>query len=198
MTRLTESFYRTNDVVKIAKDLLGQILVTRIDGNLTAAIITETEAYHQTEKACHAYNGRRTARTEILFHQGGYCYVYLCYGIHNLFNVVTGEQGEAAAVLIRAAQPVLGLPLMMDRRAMRQPGPRVSAGPGNLSQALGLTLAHNKTSLINDGNIWIESGEKIPPNLVRATKRIGVDYAKEDASLPWRFYVKGSKWISKS
>ena len=197
MTRLPESFYRADDVVKIARDLLGKTLVTRISGNVTAAMITETEAYHQSEKACHAYNGRRTARTEILFHQGGCCYVYLCYGIHNLFNVVTGKRGEAAAVLIRAAQPVVGRQLMMDRRALKKPGPRISAGPGNLSQALGLTLAHNKTSLVNEGNIWIESGEEVSQDLVRATNRIGVDYAQEDASLPWRFYVLGNQWISK-
>lgn len=196
MSRLSVAFYMSNDVVAIAKNLIGKVLATRINGVLTSGIITETEAYHQQEKACHAYNGRRTSRTEILFGSGGRSYVYLCYGIHNLFNVTTGMKGEAAAVLIRALKPLKGLSFMLDRRGLDQLETRLTTGPGNLTKALAINLLNNGMHLTEAKNLWIESYQRISENQICASERIGVDYAEEDAQLPWRFYLKNSKWVS--
>ena len=124
MPRLNTSFYLDEDVVHVAKALLGKLLVTCFNGERTSGVITETEAYHQDERACHAYNGRRTRRTDVLFETGGYSYVYLCYGIHNLFNVTTGRRGEASAVLIRAFEPVEGLEVMLRRRGFKSSNTR--------------------------------------------------------------------------
>lgn len=197
MSRLPRSFYQSSDVVKIARALLGKKLVTRINGQVTSGIITETEAYHESEKACHAYNGRKTPRTEVLFESGGMSYVYLCYGIHNLFNVVTGQKGEAAAVLVRAIAPSEGMSAMLDRRSMDRLESRLSAGPGMLTQALGLTLKNNRASLTSDRGLWIEPSVEIDARQILVSSRIGVDYAEEDAYLPWRFYLKDCDWVSK-
>jgi DNA-3-methyladenine glycosylase len=197
MSRLPRSFYQSNDVVKVARALLGKKLVTRINGQVTSGIITETEAYHESEKACHAYNGRKTSRTEVLFESGGMSYVYLCYGIHNLFNVVTGHKGEAAAVLVRAIAPSEGMSAMLDRRSMDRLESRLSAGPGMLTQALGLTLKNNRASLTSNRSLWIEPSVEIDASQILVSSRIGVDYAEEDAHLPWRFYLKDCHWVSK-
>jgi len=196
LSKLSVGFYQSNDVVAIAKKLIGKVLATRINGVLTSGIITETEAYHQQEKACHAYNGRRTSRTEILFGPGGQSYVYLCYGIHNLFNVTTGMKGEAAAVLIRALKPLKGLSIMLDRRGLDQLETRLTIGPGNLTKALGINLLNNGMHLAEAKDLWIESYQQISENQICTSERIGVDYAEEDAQLPWRFYLKNSKWVS--
>ena len=110
--KLSESFYQQSDVVKIARELLGKELFTKVEGKITSGIIVETEAYSWKEKGCHAFNNRKTNRNAVMFLPGGFSYVYLCYGIHNLFNVVTGGDGIPEAVLIRALQPVKGIPLM--------------------------------------------------------------------------------------
>jgi len=196
LSRLSVAFYMSNDVVAIAKNLIGKVLATRINGVLTSGIITETEAYHQQEKACHAYNGRRTSRTEILFGPGGRSYVYLCYGIHNLFNVTTGMKGEAAAVLIRALKPLKGLSFMLDRRGLDQLETRLTTGPGNLTKALAINLLNNGMHLTESKDLWIESYQLISENQICTSERIGVDYAEEDAQLPWRFYLKNTKWVS--
>ncbi len=192
---LLPSFYQQTDVVKTAKQLLGKVLVCTLDGNYRAGLITETEAYHQSEKACHAYNGLRTKRTEPLFQAGGSSYVYLCYGIHHLFNVTTGPAEEAAAVLIRAIQPLSGVEFMMKQRKLNQSLPNLTAGPGRLTKALGISILHNRQRLNETTGIWIED-RGIDTDFV-STTRIGVDYAEEDASLPWRFYLKDNKWVSK-
>lgn len=198
MPRLSKRFFQLNEVVEVARALIGKVFVTKIDGLITSGLITETEAYHQSEKACHAYNGRRTNRTEVLFGPGGKSYVYLCYGIHHLFNVTTGVEGEAAAVLVRAIEPLDGVDYMLERRRMTALQTRVSSGPGKLTQALGVTVKNNNTCLITAEDLWIETYKEIPQSRIVASKRIGVNYAREDSLLPWRFYLKNSKWVSSS
>ena len=197
MSRLSKKYYESDQVVDVAKDLIGKLLITEVNGIITSGMITETEAYHQSEKACHAYNGRHTARTKTLFEPGGVCYVYLCYGIHNLFNVVTGKKGEAAAVLIRAIEPKQGKQEMLVRRKFSSVKPSLTAGPGRLSQALGLSLKLNGASLISSDALWIETFKDFSSNQISAGKRIGVDYAAEDALLPWRFFLKNNQWVSR-
>lgn len=197
MARLSEEFFQSGDVLDVARSLIGTLLVTKIGGIVTSGIITETEAYHESEKACHAYNRRRTERTKILFEPGGTTYVYLCYGIHYLLNVTTGGYGEAAAVLIRGIQPLHGLPQMLKRRKMEAIHPNISAGPGKLTRALGITLQHNGRSILHDRELWIEPHEIYNSGEIVASARIGVDYAQEDASLPWRFFLRNNPWVSK-
>lgn len=195
--KLPRSFYLREDVVEIARDLLGKRLVTEIDGVMAVATIVETEAYKgATDRACHAFNYRKTKRTEVMFQPGGVAYVYLCYGIHHLFNIVTNVEGEPDAVLIRAAEPVTGIDSMLVRRQMETLQPRLTSGPGSLSKAMG--IRKNLTGVDLLGNqIWIEeSGTEIHESETIASPRVGIDYAGEDAKLPWRFRVKDSKWTS--
>lgn len=193
---LSPSFYLNEDVVQVAKDLLGKVIVTKIDGVTTSGIITETEAYAGiTDKASHAYGGRRTNRTEIMYAMGGVAYVYLCYGIHHLFNVVTNVQDIPHAVLIRAIEPVKGIDAMLQRRKKTKLQPQLTSGPGAMSMALGIHTSHTGLSLAK-GIITIHD-EDINVGDIVATTRIGVDYAKEDALLPYRFYIAGNKYISK-
>lgn len=183
------SFYERDDVVSIAKELIGKALYTHIDGQTTGGIIIETEAYRgPDDRACHAYNNRRTARTEVMFQPGGLAYVYLCYGMHNMLNVVTATAGTPHAILIRAITPTHGVDVMMQRRGMKKQA--LCSGPGSLCQALGITREHNGHPLDRQP-LWIEeSPMKIDPNQIQATPRIGIDYAGKDAELPWRFIME--------
>ncbi|HET6243919.1 MAG: DNA-3-methyladenine glycosylase [Bacteroidetes bacterium] len=188
MPILSKYFYLRPDVVQISKELLGKVLFTNINGIITAGIITETEAYAGiVDKASHAYNNRRTNRTEIMFAKGGVSYVYLCYGIHHLFNIVTNIKDIPHAVLIRAIQPVQGLDEILSRRKLTKPTAKMTSGPGTVSQALGITTAFSGLSL--QGNIiWVEEkGISVIENQIITGPRIGVDYAAEDALLPYRF-----------
>lgn len=186
--KLSASFYLRNDVLQVSRELLGKVLSTRIDGRLTKAIITETEAYAGIDdKASHAFGGKRTRRTEPMFQEGGRAYVYLVYGIHHLFNVVSGEAGMPHAVLIRAGTPKTGTRVMLQRRGKDRLDKTLLAGPGSLASALGISTSLTNTSLQSD-IIWIEDhGIEIPDRLISARPRIGVDYAGEDAELPYRF-----------
>lgn len=190
-------FYRRADVVQIAKDLLGKVLITQIDGALCAAKIVETEAYcGATDRACHAHLNKRTKRTQIMFAPGGVAYVYLCYGIHALFNVVTNEEGYADAVLVRAAEPLFGTEQMMLRRGISRPDDyRLTAGPGALTQAMGIRTAHYGTSL-QSRQIRIIDFESVGSQQIICSPRVGVAYAGEDALLPWRFRVRANPWCS--
>lgn len=197
MPKLPLAFYRQEDVVSVAKQLLGKKLFTKIDGVVTGGIITETEAYDGAiDKACHAYGGKYTHRTATMFLGGGVTYVYLCYGIHHLLNVVSGIEGNPQAVLIRAIEPVVGIETMLQRRKMDKLAPRITAGPGALSQALGIDKKLNAKDL-SDNEIWIEDFESYEDEHIVATTRIGVAYAQEHALWPFRFYVKGNKFVSK-
>ncbi|MBL7826200.1 MAG: DNA-3-methyladenine glycosylase [Saprospiraceae bacterium] len=205
--QLPLSFYTRTDVVQVARDLLGKVLVTTFEGVVTAGIITETEAYRAPDdKACHAYGNRRTARTEVMFQEGGRAYIYLCYGIHHLFNVVTGPENLAHAVLIRAIEPIEGEDVMAQRRYglnltpsgsyKKQPPTNLTTGPGALSKALGLYTKFTGLSLVStDALFWIEDrGISIKNEAVRAGKRIGVEYAEDCAEWPWRFWWINSKY----
>lgn len=195
---LPQSFYTRTDVGKIARQLLGKILVTQIDGDLTAGMITETEAYAGvSDKASHAFGGRRTARTETMYAPGGVTYVYLCYGIHHLFNVVTNVQDTPHAVLIRAVQPLEGLQHMLARRGKEKLHPTLTAGPGAMSAALGIHKRSNGSSL-QGPEVYIEDrGNTVKPSQIVTATRIGVAYAQEDAMLPYRFYIKDNLYVSK-
>lgn len=196
--KLSLSFYQQDDVVAIAKQLVGKVLCTQIGGApLTSGIITETEAYcGRGDKACHANNGTRTQRTETMYQTGGIAYIYLCYGIHHLFNIVTNIEGKADAILIRAIKPVDGKETMLKRRNAEKIQSSLTAGPGRLTQALGITTSFDGTSL-SGSTIWLEDrGYMFSDNQLTAKKRIGVDYADKDAQLPWRFYPKRSRWVS--
>lgn len=238
--KLPASYYQQNDVVHIAKDLIGKVIVSMVDDKLTAGIITETEAYRGVgDKACHAHLGRFTDRTKIMYENGGVAYVYLCYGIHNLFNIITNTDQQADAVLVRAAEPIEGIEHMLERRGKEKIDKTLTSGPGNFSKAFGLDRSHYGENLTGD-LVWIEDAipnstsvastplshldtknkslsistplndqgaemtgsyasklYKIKPSDIVTSKRIGIDYAEEDAHLPWRFYLGSSKFVSK-
>ena len=197
--RLTKSFYLQEDVVQISKDLLGKVLVTNFGGQLTAGKIVETEAYRAPDdKACHAYKNLRTKRTSIMFETGGVAYIYLCYGIHHLFNVVTAKAGMAHAVLIRAVEPLNNIPLMVERRSKNKINRQLTGGPGVMSKALGITKDWTGTSLLTpDSPIWIEDrGFTVNEVNIIASPRVGVDYAEECAFWNWRFRIRNSKFTS--
>lgn len=197
--KLSREFYQSQDVVKLSQALLGKFIVTDLNGMRTAGMIVETEAYKGAEdKASHAFNNRYTKRTETMYEAGGVAYVYLCYGLHHLFNVVTAPKGCPHAVLIRAIEPIEGLDIMLARRAMAKVLPRLTAGPGALSKALGITTAING-SLLTSKSIWLEDrGIKVVNNNILKTPRVGIDYADDHRDLPWRFRVKNSQWTSKA
>lgn len=197
--KLPIEFYLTEDVVEIAKDLLGKTLVTNIDGVYTSGVIVETEAYcGNNDKASHANNGKRTPRTEVAFGQGGVAYVYLCYGIHHLFNVVVNKRDKADVVLIRAIEPKEGLEEMVLRRHMSANKYQLTAGPGAMTQALGIKTAMTGTSLMDD-TIWIEdTGITVANEKMKIGTRVGVGYAEEDALKPWRFSIKDNPCVSKA
>jgi len=196
--KLPESFYQRNDVVAISRELLGKYLFTDIDGVITGGYIVETEAYNGiVDKAAHSYGDRLTPRTRTMYMLGGIAYVYLCYGIHEMFNVVVSGEGEPRAVLIRAIQPTVGVDIMQFRRKMKEVKPTITMGPGSIAQALGISRKINGISLQSD-TLWIEDrGMVIPDENIAAVPRVGVAYAKEDALLPYRFYIKGNIYVSK-
>ncbi len=186
-------------MVQTAKELLGKILVTNIDGLHTSARIVETEAYIAiTDKASHSYNGRRTNRNEHMYARGGISYVYICYGMHHLFNVVTNEKEVPDAVLIRAAEPLNGIEIMLKRTGKKKIDNTLTKGPGNMSRALGLSKIHSGINLRGKEIFLADDGFIFSAAEIGASKRIGIDSAGEDALLPYRFYVKGNKYVSGS
>lgn len=197
--RLTASFFLRPDVVGISRELLGKFLFTRINrGAVTGGIIVETEAYAGPhDRASHAYNNRFSRRTAVMYRRGPVAYVYLCYGIHWLFNIITNVEGIPHAVLIRAIQPAKGIELMLKRRGKSRGDGRLTSGPGVLSQALGICGRHSGISLLGR-EIWLERGVNVSPEMICASPRIGVCYAGNDARLPWRFYIRGNAFISQA
>lgn len=193
---LKDAFYQRTSVTQIARELLGKGLFTRIGRKTTAGIIVETEAYSWKERGCHAYQGKMTARNEVMFRKGGLAYVYLCYGMHNLFNVVTNQEGKADAVLIRALEPIEGIDEMMKRMNASMPR-RITAGPGKLTRAMGIDRKHNGEALTSK-SVWVaDVGHKVGSRHIEASSRIGIDYAGSDALLPWRFTLKDNEWVSR-
>jgi DNA-3-methyladenine glycosylase len=196
--KLAQTFYMSSNVVALSKDLLGKYLFTCIDGLTTGGYIVETEAYNGViDKASHAYGNRMTGRTKTMFMQGGIAYVYLCYGIHEMFNIVTSVEGQPHAILVRAIQPTDGLEIMLHRRNMLALKPNITSGPGSVAKALGISRKIDTVSLQGD-TIWIEDrGLAFPDKDIAAVPRVGVSYAGDDALLPYRFYVKGNPYVSK-
>lgn len=188
------------DVVTVARQLLGKVLVTSINGTVTAGMIVETEAYAGTiDRASHSFGNRRTGRTEIMYAEGGHAYVYLCYGVHHLFNVVIGPKDNPLAVLIRGIEPLEGVEVMLQRRKLKEIKPQIGAGPGAAAQALGITTLLSGQYLLSSDKIWIEDrGIKVPEEMIAAGTRVGVPYAQEDALLPYRFYIKDNPFVSKA
>jgi DNA-3-methyladenine glycosylase len=194
---LPQAFYERDDVVSITKDLLGKIVVTHFDSTLTAGRIVEAEAYNGPfDKAAHSYNNRRTKRTEVMYGHGGVAYVYLCYGLHQMFNVVTNKPGIPNAILIRALEPLAGIDEMLRRSNKTAHGFDLTRGPGNVAKSLGINTSHTGISLQSAGLYIADNGFQYKENEIAATTRIGVDYAAEDALLTYRFIVKGNKYVS--
>ncbi len=200
MRKLKIDFYQRNSVVTIAKELLGKILVTNWEGIETSGRIVEVEAYNGViDKASHAAGGRRTKRNEVMYGEGGVSYVYLCYGIHHLFNVVTNRKETPHAVLVRALEPIKGIDVMLERTGKNQFDNTLTKGPGNVSKALGISFKlHTGLSLLSKELFIADDGFKINTKDIIASPRIGVDYAGEDALLPYRFFIKGNPFVSYS
>lgn len=192
--KIPRKYYLTDDVVYLARDLLGKYLFTDFGNGLTAGLITETEAYNgENDRASHAYGGLFSERTKVMYEEGGIAYVYLCYGIHSLFNIVTGRRGTPHAVLVRGIYPVRGSVLMAERTGKSKVGHMQTNGPGKLSKALGIHFSHTGTDL-NGNTIWLEDrGYTAKIEDILVSERIGVDYAGEDAKLPYRFNLKNIK-----
>ncbi|HEY6902450.1 MAG TPA: DNA-3-methyladenine glycosylase [Puia sp.] len=195
--KLGDDFYDRPSVVTVARDLLGKVLVTTFDGELTSGRIVEVEAYNGVvDRASHSYGGRRTRRTEVMYGAGGTAYVYLIYGIHHLFNVVTNKKDTPHAVLVRALEPLEGIETMLRRTGKRKLDYTLTRGPGNLSKALGLLTSHTGWLLSSDEIYIGDDGYRVRKAQIVATPRIGVDYAGEDKKLPYRFYVEGNPYVS--
>lgn len=196
--KLPLSFYQRNDAVLVARELLGKHVYTQINGEITGGVIVETEAYQGPEdRGSHAYNNRKTPRNEIMFGAGGVTYMYICYGIHDMLNVVTGAEGTSHAVLIRAVEPTVGLELMRERRQVFNEDARLCRGPGALAKALGLVKAHNGIDLQED-TIWIEDrGELDTESEIISSARVGMNFDGPYKTIPWRFYIKGNRNVSR-
>ncbi|HCL82862.1 MAG TPA: DNA-3-methyladenine glycosylase [Chitinophagaceae bacterium] len=195
--KLDRSFYDRKDVLRIARELLGKILVTQWDGVRSSGRIVETEAYAgEQDRACHAFGGRRTTRSEDLYGAPGSVYIYICYGMHHLFNVITNKKDIPHAVLIRALEPLEGVEHMLNRTGKPVADYSLTKGPGNLSRAMGMSKLHSGGNLFSEEIYIADDGLRYKKEQVIVTKRIGVEYAREDAELPYRFIVKGNPYVS--
>jgi DNA-3-methyladenine glycosylase len=196
MKKLPLSFYLRDDVVQIAKDLLGKVLVTDWGEGRTTGRIVETEAYQGTEdRASHASKGR-TERTDVMFGEGGTAYVYLCYGVHQMFNIVTNRQDTPDAVLIRAVEPIEGVALMLKRTGKKKLDSTLTSGPGRVGKAFGFHTSQCGLLLTGDELYISDDGFKLPEAAMGASPRVGVDYAGEHAAWHYRFYIKGNPYVS--
>lgn len=202
MARLPHDFY-ARDTVHVARELLGKYLVRAWDGELLVGRITETEAYiGRCDKACHAYNYRRTARTDTLFMAPGHAYIYLIYGMYHCLNFVTEPEGEPAAVLLRAVEPVAGLDTLLRLRYGDKPltpyrKKNLLNGPGKVCKAFALTMEENRLDLTGDTLFLCDSPADVglPCPAPRREHicigpRIGIDYAEEAREFPWRFWLE--------
>lgn len=197
MKKLTRGFYTRSDVLEVARDLLGKkLVVSGRNGSRVAGLIVETEAYRGPEdRASHAYNGRRTQRTETMYGIGGTAYVYFVYGMYHQFNVVTNVKEVPHAILVRAVEPIEGLDVIRRRRRGRGEY-ELTSGPGRLCIALGIDRGLDKADLLGE-RVWIEEGVSILPRQILRGPRVGIDYAEEWAKKPWRFWIKDNPFVSK-
>ncbi len=197
MKKIPLSFYERKDVVLIARQLIGKIIVTKFDNKQTSARIVETEAYvAHIDKASHSFGGRRTTRNEHMYSPAGTAYVYICYGLHHMMNIVTNEKDIPDAVLIRAVEPIEGINIMLRRTGKKTLDKTLTRGPGNVGKALGIFKHHSGNHLLGDKIYLMDDGFKIPTENIGVSERIGVESAGKDALLPYRFYLKGNKYVS--
>jgi len=189
--RLGMSYYLKDDVVFLAKDLIGKVLHSNINGIECAGLISETEAYAGVyDKASHAYGGRKTSRTEVMYREGGIAYIYLIYGIHHLFNIVSNVSNVPHAILLRGIVPMSGKTLMEERLGKQIKSYKQTNGPGKAAKCMGLEISMTGETLLGD-RIWIEDkGINLTNADIETSARIGIDYAGEDAQLPYRFFIK--------
>jgi DNA-3-methyladenine glycosylase len=189
---LPRSFY-DREVLDIAPELVGAILVHRSSEGTTAGRIVECEAYRGPEDlAAHSAGGRRTRRTEAMFGPPGRTYMFLLYGVNWAFNVVVAAEGSPHAILVRAIEPIHGLDLMSKRRGVEVHRTILTNGPGKLTSAMGLDASHYGEDLC-ESRLFIAAGA---PTTVGISSRINVDYAGEHAALPWRYYERGNRYVS--
>jgi|SRR6185437_12303450 len=197
MKKIPLSFYSRKDVVLIAKELVGKILVTNFDGVITSGRIVETEAYvAHTDKASHSFGGKRTARNEHMYADAGTAYVYICYGMHQMMNIVTNEKNIPDAVLIRAVEPIEGINIMLKRTGKKLLDKTLTRGPGNVGKALGIFKQHSGNHLFGNEIYLMDDHFKIDPEQIGTSARIGVESAGADALRPYRFYLRGNKYVS--
>jgi len=197
MEKLPKSFYNREDVVSIARELIGKILVTRFDGNITSGRIVETEAYVAlTDRASHSFAGRRTSRNEHMYAAPATAYVYICYGMHQMFNIVTNEKEIPDAVLIRAIEPLQGIDTMLKRTGKLKADYTLTKGPGNVGKALGIFKKHSGLHLLDDEIYLLDDRTVFTDDQIGISKRIGVESAGQDGLLPYRFYMRGNKYVS--
>lgn len=197
MKKIPLSFYERKDVVLIAKELIGKIIVTKFGNKETSGRIVETEAYMaHIDKASHSFGGRRTARNEHMYAPAGTAYVYICYGLHHMMNIVTNEKDIPDAVLIRAVEPIKGIETMLQRTGKKTPDKTLTRGPGNVGKALGIFKHHSGNHLLGDKIYLMDDDATIPTENIGVSVRIGVESAGKDAMRPYRFYLKGNKYVS--
>ncbi|MEO6683669.1 MAG: DNA-3-methyladenine glycosylase [Ginsengibacter sp.] len=197
MKKLPLSFYIEKDVIAIARLLLGKIVYTNFDGLTTSGRIVETEAYvGTTDQASHAFGGRRTLRNEHMYHGPGTAYIYVCYGVHQMLNIVTNEEGVPDAVLIRGIEPLKGIDIMSKRTGKKPQDVTITRGPGNLGKAFGIHKNYSGELLSGEVIYLIDDGYILPDKMIGVSSRIGVESAGADALLPYRFYIKGNKYVS--
>ncbi|MDD4565039.1 MAG: DNA-3-methyladenine glycosylase [Eubacteriales bacterium] len=198
---LNREFYNRDSLI-VAKELLGKLLVHEIEGQRISVKIAETEAYMGIgDKAAHSYGGKRTQRVEVMYGDPGFSYVYFVYGMHYLFNIVTREEGNPQAVLIRGAEPIEGLDMIAQNRfgvpyaqLSKSQIRNLTNGPGKLCRALSIDNSLNGEDLCCD-KLYVEEGEKEKFRTVSA-KRVGIDYAGEAKDYLWRFYIKDNNYVS--
>ncbi len=192
--KLQRDFYERNALI-VARELLGKYMVRETSEGTTIGKIVETEAYMGTiDAAAHSYKGK-SSRNEVMFGPGGYAYVYLIYGMYNCFNIVSNTEGTPEAVLIRALEPSEGIGLMKMRRKTEKLN-NLCSGPGKLCLAMDITRNENGMDLCED-KLYLLDNEGVPDADVAATPRINIDYAGEAKDYPWRFIIRGNKFISK-
>ena len=197
MKKLPLNFYKRKDVVAIAKELVSKIVITKLEGVITSGRIVETEAYIAlTDKASHSFGGRRTAKNEQMYAHPGTAYVYICYGMHQMFNIVTNEKDIPDAVLVRAIEPLEGIDIMLQRTGKPKLDFTLTKGPGNVGKALGIFKKHSGLHLLDDEIYLADDGFKLKENEIGISKRIGVESAFPDSELPYRFYLRGNKFVS--
>ena len=198
ITVLQETIFQNTDIIKMSKFMLGKILVSTIENKIIVSRIVETEAYRAPDdKGSHAYQNRRTNRTEIMFGKGGRAYVYLCYGLHNMLNIVSGPEEHAHAILIRAVEPLNGWNTIFERRNISSVKPNLTNGPGKLCSALGITRKHNGINLFDtESPLWLGWQKELDEKEIISSPRVGIAYAEECALWPWRFRIKKSGWTS--